>query len=132
MTILVTGGRDYADADKVFSTLNAIHAETPIDRLVHGGASGADALASQWAVARRIKAISSFPADWDDLSHPDALVRTRRDGTKYNAAAGPIRNQKMIEETKPDLVVAFFGGNGTKDCVRRALAAGIPVQEVKP
>jgi hypothetical protein len=27
--------------------------------------------------------------------------------------AGPIRNQRMLEEGKPDLVVAFPGGTGT-------------------
>jgi hypothetical protein len=28
--------------------------------------------------------------------------------------AGPLRNQRMLDEGKPDLVVAFPGGGGTK------------------
>lgn len=33
----------------------------------------------------------------------------------------------MIDEGKPDLVVAFPGGRGTADMVNKALAAGIKV-----
>ena len=53
--------------------------------------------------------IELFPADWK--------VRGR--------AAGHIRNQQMLDEGRPHLVVAFPGGRGTADMVRRARAAGI-------
>ena len=36
----------------------------------------------------------------------------------------------MLEEGKPDLVVAFPGGGGTKDIVRRAAKAGVAIHEV--
>jgi len=36
----------------------------------------------------------------------------------------------MLDEGKPDLVVAFPGGGGTKDMVRRAVKAGVSVHEV--
>jgi len=44
--------------------------------------------------------------------------------------AGPLRNQRMLDEGKPDLVVAFPGGGGTKDMVRRAVKAGVAIHEV--
>ena len=44
--------------------------------------------------------------------------------------APPLRNQRMLDEGKPDLVVAFPGGGGTKDMVRRAVKAGVPIHEV--
>jgi hypothetical protein len=44
--------------------------------------------------------------------------------------AGPLPNQRMLDEGKPDLVVAFPGAGGTKDMVRRAVKAGVPVHEV--
>ena len=53
----------------------------------------------------------SYPAQWD----------------VYGRRAGPIRNQEMIDEGKPDGVVAFPGGKGTADMVRRAEAAGLKV-----
>jgi hypothetical protein len=36
----------------------------------------------------------------------------------------------MLDEGKPDLVVAFPGGGGTKDMVRRAVKAGLSIHEV--
>ena len=44
--------------------------------------------------------------------------------------AGPLRNQRMLDEGKPNLVVAFPGGGGTKDMVRRAVKARVPIHEV--
>jgi len=49
----------------------------------------------------------------------------------HGKAAGPIRNQQMLDEGRPHLVVAFPGGTGTADMVRRAKAAGVPVMEVE-
>lgn len=58
-------------------------------------------------------------------------MRSRRaSGTKSATKLGPLRNQRMLEEGKPDLVVAFPGGGGTKDMVRRAAKAGVPIHEV--
>lgn len=54
-------------------------------------------------------------ADWDGL------------GRK----AGPIRNQRMLDEGKPDLVVAFPGDKGTADMVRRARTASLEVLEIQ-
>lgn len=48
------------------------------------------------------------------------------DGTKYDLLAGFRRNQRMLDESKPDVVVAFRGGDGTEDMVKRAVAAGVP------
>jgi len=44
--------------------------------------------------------------------------------------AGPIRNQEMLDQGRPNMVVAFPGGRGTADMVRRARGAGVEVIEV--
>ena len=49
MKVIVCGGRNYSDRKRVFTTLDALHAETPITVLMHGDARGADALADDWA-----------------------------------------------------------------------------------
>jgi hypothetical protein len=46
---------------------------------------------------------------------------------KYGKPARPIRNQKMIDDHKPNLVIAFPGGRGTADMVFKARSAGIEV-----
>lgn len=122
MRVLVTGGRDYADAERVDAVLDYYHAQRPFSVLIHGAASGADTLASLWATSRNVPTLP-FPADWNDLSAPPAIIRYRRDGTPYNAAAGGIRNGRMLREGKPDVCVAFHGGRGTGDMCQRCHAA---------
>lgn len=113
--VLVCGGRDYAGAAYVAEMLNALDRVGSISEVIHGGAPGADRLANNWACERGIF-VRDFPADWK----------------AHGKAAGPIRNQRMIDEAKPDYVVAFPGGKGTADMVRRAEAAGIHVVHATP
>jgi hypothetical protein len=80
-----------------------------VDAVIEGNARGADRLAGFWARSRGIPNLK-FNADWQ----------------KFGAAAGPIRNQRMIEEGKPIWVVAFPGGAGTADMIARAKRAGLP------
>lgn len=139
MRILVCGGRDFNDRDLIYNTLYTIcdvrgwmHPPTgdgntlPRVEIISGMARGADTIAHDWAVVNWCP-IHEFPAAWDDLSQPGALIKTRRDGKKYDAQAGVRRNQRMLDEGKPNLVVAFPGGWGTWDMIRRARAAGVEV-----
>lgn len=134
MRIIVTGGRDYVDHLTIGRAFARVAADAFPNRitLVHGGASGADALAERDATARGW-AIDPVPADWEGPCGPECRPghrRTRADGTEFCPAAGPRRNQVMVDKGA-DLVIAFPGGSGTADCVRRARAAGIPVREVE-
>ena len=55
------------------------------------------------------------------------------DWKEHGKAAGPIRNQRMIEDA--DMLVAFPGhgySRGTRDCIKRAKAKGIPVIVFEP
>ncbi len=114
--VLVTGGRDYADAAAVALALEDIHGGwNGISVIIEGCATGADALAEVWAAGYGVPN-EHFPADW----------------TKYGRAAGPIRNQQILDEGRPTLVVAFPGGRGTANMVKKARAAGVRVVEVQP
>ena len=120
MRVLVCGGRDYKDEQRVFAELDDIGATY----IIEGGqrtrdpetgeiVGGADFFAYRYGSIRDV-AGCTYGADW----------------AKHGRAAGPIRNQRMLDEGKPDLVVAFPGGRGTADMVRRAKAAGVPVKEI--
>ena len=135
MKVLVCGGRDFRNytlLDRVLFTHVSLHDDAlicgydPADKRFQG----ADQLAWNWAgvngVIRR-----HFPARWDDITAPGARVKIDRAGRSYNANAGPDRNQLMADE-KPDICIAFPGGAGTADMVRRARKAGIGVVEIKP
>jgi hypothetical protein len=113
MRLLVCGGRRFSDRTLLNQTLDALQKTEIIDVLIEGNATGADRLAGCWARTRQIDNLK-FPADW----------------AKHGRAAGPIRNQKMLTEGRPDLVIAFAGGKGTSDIVKRARAAGVIVIEI--
>lgn len=131
MRVLVCGGRDYDDVDRVYQTLDALVPGPTL--IIHGKATGADSIGEMWADERGV-AVVGYEAHWDDLETPPVVVRRRRDGRDYNAAAGGIRNQRMLDEGKPELVVAFptpgKPNKGTSDMMRRARAAGVKVVEI--
>ena len=116
MKAIVCGGRNFNDRDFLFATLDKIDNELPrpgIHCIISGCAPGADTLALEWS--RKWDLVCGFfPADWK----------------RHGRAAGPIRNQKMLN-AGPDLVIAFPGGAGTADMVNRARAAGVRVIEIE-
>jgi len=120
------------EGDDIFVELEQMNDDSPLRLLVcgacliHGDATGADTLAKEWSLMRNIKT-GAYPAEWDDLSHPDAIIRARRDGKRYEAKAGSRRNQRMLDDGKPTLVAAFPGGRATVDMVRRARKDGLHV-----
>lgn len=63
MELLVCGGRDYANRDLVFATLDRIDKQRGVKILIEGGANGADALARQWT-RRRGVLCATVPAVW--------------------------------------------------------------------
>ena len=109
MKAIVCGGRNYWRHDHAFEALDQINPH----EIVCGGASGADAMAVQWA-RQRDRVLHLYPAKWKTL------------GRK----AGPIRNQEMLDNEMPNLVIAFPGGRGTADMVSRAEKAGVEVRRI--
>ena len=112
--VIVCGGRDFTDRDMLFSELDMHNADWgPFELIIEGGQrtrdpatdeyiGGADYWAAVWAHERGIDC-KTFEANWK----------------KHGRAAGPIRNQQMIDEGKPDLIIAFPGGQGTRDMITR-------------
>lgn len=112
--VIVCGGRDFTDEDAVFGALD-LYVAPGRDIVIQGGAGGADRLAREWC-RQRLCRYENYPADW----------------TTHGRAAGPIRNQQMIDEGRPTKVIAFPGGRGTADMIRRARAAGIAIYHRLP
>jgi len=113
MKILVCGGRDFADLPYLTEIMNKVDAAYCVELVIHGDAEGADRLSGQWADSKEVP-VSKYPADWAAIGR----------------AAGPIRNQLMLDEGKPHAVVAFPGGRGTQDMCDRAQKAGVQVWPV--
>lgn len=111
MKVLVTGSRNYTDIKFVRDTLDKLHKEYNFTVLIEGGASGVDYIAGSWA---------------NDVANVDHVV-VKAEWNKYGPSAGYRRNQRMIDDYQPDIVVAFPGGKGTKDMIQRSEQAGLPV-----
>jgi len=111
MKVLVCGGREFDDWQSLDNYMVMTHAAHQIEQVIQGGAKGADFLARVWAKCKKIPCVE-YPADWK----------------QHGKAAGGIRNQQMLDEGRPDLVIAFPGGSGTGDMVRRSIQAGVRVE----
>lgn len=108
MKTIICGGRDYEFTNADYDRLNALHEAHKFTLVISGGARGADMHGETWARLNAIP-VERHPADW----------------TKWGKSAGPIRNAEMAEIA--DAVVAFPGGRGTADMLRRAMEKGLRV-----
>lgn len=113
MRVLVCGDRDWTDYELVVRVLVDVRPTV----VIQGGCRGADACAELAAAMLRIDMLT-FSADWKT----------------HGKAAGPIRNQRMLDEGKPDLVIAFHDdlgrSKGTNDMLSRAERANVPTRLV--
>ena len=112
VSAIVCGGRAYADKSKLYIALDRAIAKFGIDTVIEGGATGADTLAREFALERKLSVIE-FRADWG-----------------LGNRAGPVRNMMLLAQ-KPDMVIAFPGQNGTAHMIKCARTAGVTVYEIK-
>lgn len=116
--VLVCGGRNFANRPFMADVLDNIGVGIAncrgITEIIHGGCSGADTLAGDWAMDRGV-ALRIFPALW----------------WLEGRSAGPKRNRAMLDylmKQPPErLVVCFPGGRGTDNMRRLAEDAGVQV-----
>lgn len=130
-TAIICGGRSYGrvpagleprahyetlawiERNRLVRVLDAAVDRLGLGRIAVGDATGADAFAVAWAEGHLIP-FTVFAADWEALGK----------------AAGPARNMHMLNETKPDFVIAFPGSKGTRNMVGLAEKAGVRVYRV--
>ena len=106
----VCGGRDYENYTMLSASMAGFVARG--DVIVHGGARGADSLSGRFAEENGF-GIIIVPAIWS---------RSR--------GAGFARNE-IIANLPLAFLIAFKGGNGTADMVKRAIAHGIKVHDLR-
>lgn len=108
--VLICGDRNWSNRSLIESTILKLKPSL----IIEGGANGADFHAREVAKHLAIPFLE-FPANW----------------AKYGRAAGPLRNEQMLKEGQPDLVVAFHNdldsSKGTRNMVNLAFKAGVPV-----
>jgi hypothetical protein len=107
--VAFTGGRrEIARSD----VLDGLRHKFNITEVYVGDAMGVDRDVWDWAKQRGIK-FTRLKAHWD----------------VWGNMAGPVRNGQMLD-LKPDLLIAFPGGTGTKNCITQANERRISVEYV--
>ena len=113
MRVIIAGGRDYTDYDRLVEVCETLLDGWLDDEIIimSGNCSeGADAMGETFADERGYK-LELFPAEWH----------------KYGRAAGPRRN--VVMSKKADVLVAFWNGKspGTDNMIHEAMRDGLEV-----
>lgn len=119
MRVLVCGDRHWTDQTLVETMLFGYNRDDELV-LIEGCAPGADTCACAWGRDELPgDRHMHFPAAWD----------------RYGRGAGPRRNEQMLVQGQPDIVLAFHNdltqSKGTKDMIARAMGAGVHVFHVR-
>ncbi len=112
MRVLVCGDRRWKDGRAIERELSRLPPGTVV---IQGDNGNAERMAAN--IARRMGlGVETYPADW----------------SKYGKSAIPIRNEEMMTEGRPEVVLAFHANledsRVTEDMIRRAREAGVEVQ----
>lgn len=127
MKIIIAGSRGITDYMLVRQAVIDSGLWTAYKRkleVVCGMAKGVDLLGRDFAKCNKL-IWHEFPAAWDDLEAPGAVIRTRRDGKQYNVKAGTDRNIEMGKFS--DGLIAIWDGEsrGTKQMIYWAVENGL-------
>lgn len=162
--VLFTGSRTYSDRHIVRAVIDGLRMAVWDDGLdpaadldlfitvAHGAARGLDELVDQVIPVNANVRVRRYPAAWGVCDHehpkvpcpPGTSHRRRHSRYTLNSSlqdetycplAGIRRNQTMLDDFEPDLVVAFLdktydSSRGTKDMCERAAKAGVHIHVI--
>jgi hypothetical protein len=94
----------------VLEMMDELHADRSFSEIIGGNEGGAERLGISWAASRRIP-VNVFER------------KSRRETTIH-------RNLRMLRASKPDLIIAFGGGESTQVLLKEAHKLGVPVLEI--
>lgn len=110
MRLLVCGGRHLNDVEFIRHELTQFHSLIPVTVMIHGGHATLGSIIEDWARENRIHVVR-YPPNWQTL------------GKRAEA----IRNDFMLEDSRPDCLLVLPGGRHTLDLVRRAQERSVPI-----
>jgi hypothetical protein len=129
MKVIIAGTRSITDYNLIKKAVSNCGWE--LTAIVSGKAFGVDELGERYAKENKIT-LYEFPAEWDNLEAPKAVIKINKWGKPYNAKAGHDRNAKMAEVA--DALIAIWDGKskGTRDMIHimKYLKKDVYVMEV--
>jgi len=154
MKILICGSRniELKNKDFIFNTLNDIVskeqyikeiANKNLEVVSGNNPKGADYLGEQWAKNHNLK-LTLFPAEWtnekpkipENWGNGSVCLWKPDYYNGYNALAGFVRNQEMVNYCVGELCIGFDaeekkGNTATRDVVKRAKKQWMKVYHIK-
>jgi hypothetical protein len=131
MKVIIAGSRTINSFELVESyILKLIMAfNLEITEVVCGGASGVDNLGKRWAAKNNVP-VKYFPAEWNNLNAPGAVIKMNSMMVRYNVKAGFDRNERMAQYA--DALVLIWDGKspGSKDMKACATKHNLKIFEV--
>ncbi len=124
LSTIIAGGRNVTNP--AFLEAAIASCGWVISEVVCGKALGADTLGELWGRKNGVP-VKEFKPDWNDLSHPDAVIRTNGRGYKYDARAGIRRNHEMGDYAEAAIVLWDGQSRGSKDMIDYATKKGLKV-----
>jgi|CXWL01.1.fsa_nt_gi hypothetical protein len=109
MRLLMSGGRHFEDSVLVEGALSAIHRRAPITVLIHGGTPGLGAPAESWARRNAVHLVR-YPANFSLGKRGDFE-----------------RDRFMLEDGRPQALLAFPGGRRTAELCQSARRRGTSI-----
>ncbi|MFU2318866.1 SLOG family protein [Rahnella sp. PCH160] len=113
MRVLICSGRFYAGISTLTRVLDLYSQSENIRVLIHGGHPSSGGAIEHWARDANVH-IVRYPANW----------------AAHGKYAEIRRNIFMLEDSRPDIILAFSGGEDTADCIGLAKSKGIKVIEI--
>lgn len=110
MRLLICAGRHYADTLMCERVLDAYRDIKCVQVLIHGASQFLGNVLEDWAREHEIDVVR-YPPNWK----------------KHGKQAERQRNQFMLNDSRPDVVIALPGGDDTRELILQARAAGIHV-----
>ena len=125
MICIIAGSRSI----KNYSLVKRVIKESnfQITEVVSGGASGVDKLGERYSKEILGKEPKIFEAEWNNIYHPDAVIRTNGFSRKYDASAGHRRNEKMADYAEALIVVIKDNSKGSMDMLQIAQKKGLKI-----
>ncbi len=125
--VIIAGGRDFDNYEKLVEFCNKVLINKNDIEVVCGMAGGADLLGKRYAIEKGLK-VNEFPADWNNIDVEPCVIKTNKNGNKYNTLAGHNRNKLMAENA--EALMAFFDGKskGTKNMIDLATEKGLKIK----
>ncbi|MGR7274373.1 SLOG family protein [Klebsiella aerogenes] len=113
MRVLICSGRFYADTHTITHMLDLYTRTQTINVLIHGGHQTLGSTIENWARGIDVHVIR-YPANW----------------AVHGKYAETRRNLFMLKDSRPDVLLAFPGGEDTAECIKMARNYGVKVIEI--